>query len=128
MFEPIISTVAVQPPVVHHFECQVGSRAGVPMSLVYCGHEVLITVAKHLVWTVTRTLLAESLVLPVRLCDDTVFGAHVIDDYVVMDLALGLPLHLVMELADVEEFLNLTYAVDPECVDEAELAAVLAGA
>ena len=115
-------------PVVHHFECQVGSQAGVPMSLVYCGHDVCITVAKHLVWTVSRTLLAESLIFPVRQVDDTVFGAHVIDDLVVMDLALGLPLHLVMELADVEEFLNATYAADPEPVDPAELAAVLAGA
>jgi hypothetical protein len=116
------------PPVSHHFECQVGSQAGVPMSLDYCGHEVCITVAKHLVWTVSRGLLAESLVSSVRLCDDTVFGAHVVDDLVVMDLALGLPLHLVMELADVEEFLDATYAVDPEPVDPAELSVAMVGA
>ncbi len=100
-------------PVVHHFECQVGSHPGVPMSLVYCGGEVCITVAKHLVWTVSRALLAESLVFPVRTREDTVFAAHVIDDVVVMDIALALPLHLVMELADVEEFLAATRAAEP---------------
>ena len=115
-------------PVSHHFECQVGSQAGVPMSLVYCGSEVLITVAKHLVWTVSRTLLAESLVFPVRQVDDTVFGAFVIDDLVVMDLPLGLPLLLVMELADVEEFLNATYLADPEPVDPGELSVAMVGA
>lgn len=109
----------------HRFECQVGSQAGVPISLVYCASEVLITVAKHLVWTVTRTVLAESLVFPVRQLDDTVFGAHVIDDLVVMDLALALPLHLVMELADVEQFLDATFAADPEPIDPAELVGAL---
>lgn len=115
-------------PVVHHFDCQVGSQYGVPMTLVYLAPEVCIEVAKHLVWTVTRKLLAESLIFPAPLCGDGVFGAHVIDDLVVIDLELTLPLHLVMELADVEEFLNATYAADPEPVDEAELAAALAGA
>ncbi len=114
-------------PVVHHFECQVGSHPGVPMSLVYLASEVFITVAGHLVWTVSRTLLAESLIFPVRSSEDTVFAAHVVDEYVVMDLALALPLHMVMEAADVEDFLDDTYAADPEAVDEAELAAVLGG-
>lgn len=115
-------------PISHHFECQVGSQPGVPMSLVYCGHDVCITVAKHLVWTVSRALLAESLVFPVRQVDDTVFGATVIDDLVVMDLALDLPLHLVMELADVEAFLDETYAVDPEPIDPGELSVAMVGA
>jgi len=124
MSESISSAV---PPVSHHFECQVGSQAGVPMSLVYCGHEVCITVAKHQVWTVSRTVLAESLVFPVRQSSMT-FAAHVVDDLVVMDLALDLPLHLVMELADVEAFLNATYAVDPEPVDPGELSVAMVGA
>ncbi len=119
--------VRVTAPVVHHFTCQVGSQPDVPMSLVYLAPEVHITVASRLVWTVSRTLLAESLIFPVRSLDDAVFGAHVIDDLVVIDLALGLPLHIVCELADVEEFLNGTYDADPEPLDEAELAAAPGG-
>lgn len=107
-------------PVVHHFECQVGSQYGVPMTLIYLAPEVCIEVARHLVWTVHRGVLAEALVSPVPPYEDTVFVAHTIDDLVVMDLALTLPLHLVMELAEVEQFLAATYAADP--------VAVLAGA
>lgn len=114
--------------VVHHFECQVGSQLGVPMSLVYCGSDICITVSSRLVWTVSRGLLADALVSPVRSREDAVFGLHVVDDLVVMDFALGLPLHLVMELDDVEEFLNATYAADPERVDPAELSVAMVGA
>lgn len=115
-------------PIAHHFECQVGSRPGVPMSLVYCHGDFAIRVAGAHVWAVTRALLAESLVFPALHDGHGVIEIHVIDEYVVMDIGASLPIHLVMELADVEEALNLSFAADPEHVDPAELSVAMVGA
>lgn len=112
----------------HHFECMVGSQTGVPMALTYDAPDVGIIVAGYEVWPVERSLLAEALVFPVLHDGWGVIEIHVIDDLVVVDIGAELPIHLVAELAEIETFLNLTYAADPEPVDPAELSVALVGA
>lgn len=112
----------------HHFECMVGSQAGVPMAMVYNKPDVDIVVAGRRAVTIARELLAESLISPMPLLDCDLFGAHVIDDLVVMDIGAELPIHLVAELAEIETFLNLTYAADPEPVDPADFSVAMVGA
>ena len=112
----------------HRFECQVGSQAGVPMALTYDAPDVGIIVAGYEVWSVDRSLLAEALVFPALHDGWGVIEIHVIDDLVVMDIGAELPIHLVAELAEIETFLNLTYAADPEPVDPGELSVALVGA
>lgn len=109
-------------PVAHDFTGMVGSQADVRMVLHYQDGAVTLDVAGMTVMVCPREQLAYSLV-----ASFPTLPMSVGDDYVVLDIPTQLPLHLVLDLADVEEFLDRTFAVDPERVDPAELSIALVG-
>jgi hypothetical protein len=109
----------------HPVEASFGALTNVQLVLAYRSPMVDIRLGDDVVWTLPRQVFSDGMAFPA-----SVDGAHVqvVDELVVVDVWLPLPVRLAFELDDIEAFLDATLADDPEPVDPAELSVALVGA